>query len=308
MKQSQRIKYLYDLLRSSKQTYETLLNAFTKNNVTIGLRQLQRDIKDLELFINKNERLVKNRSKGKIIELEIKKRKTVNSPSFEEPSIFKTPIDKKNTEAKVAFFNNAILNRIPISIHKIENDVTSFNAEFEDITFTLFPLKIIYHNSNYYLGCYIKKKNEFGIFEINQLVKYQTYRRSKQFDYDKLLLSFNTYAKTLFGVTKNIDNNIYNIKLEFSSITGTYIETFLWHHSQKIKKEKNTIIMTLKCGINRELLSWIFMWMYNVRIVEPPELIDYYNRAIMEMQQVYKKDILFYRNIFVKKNVIIKAN
>jgi len=59
--------------------------------------------------------------------------------------------------------------------------------------------------------------------------------------------------------------------------------------------------MTLKCGINRELVGWIFMWLYNVRIVEPPELKAYYNKTIKEIQQVDKKDMLLYRNIFVEK-------
>lgn len=298
MKQTQRIRYLYDLLSGSKHTYETLLIAFSEKKVTVGLRQLQRDIKDLELFLDRDERFVKNRGKGKILELEIKKRTTVNSPYFVEASIFKTPIDKKDIETKVAFYNEVILKKAPLRIDKIQNDATSFNTEFKDTSFTLFPLKIIYHNSDYYLGCYIKKTKEFGIFEINQLVEYRTLIRSKQFDYDKLLIGFNTYAKTLFGVTKNIDDNIYKVKLEFSSVTGSYIETFVWHHSQKFKRKDNTIIMTLKCGINRELVGWIFMWMYNVRIVEPPELQDYYNRTINQIEKINTDKSLLYKNIF----------
>lgn len=299
MKQTKRIKYLYDLLSSSKHTYESLLNAFDKKKVIIGLRQLQRDIKDLELFLGNDEGLIKNRGKGKIVELEIKKRTTTNSPSFVEDSIFKTPLDNKDIETKVAFFNEVILKKTPVRIEKILNDATSFNSEFKDTSFTLFPLKIIYHNSDYYLGCYIKKKKEFGIFKINQLVEYQTLRRSKQYDYDKLLVGFDIYAKTLFGMTKNIDDNIYKIKLEFSSVTGTYIETFVWHHSQKLKRKDNTIIMTLKCGINRELVGWIFMWMYNVRIVEPPELQDYYSKTIKKIEEINTDKPLFYKNIFV---------
>jgi len=301
MKQIRRIKYLYDLLRNSKCTYEILLETFKKKRVTIGLRQLQRDIKDLELFLNKDERLVKNRVKGKILELEIKQQKTIKSLSFVETSIFKTPIDKKSLETKTAFFNEAILKNSPIRIDKISNDTTSFNAEFRDTSFTLFPLQIIYHNFDYYIGCYIPKIKKFEIFEIEQLVKYRTLRKSKQYDNDKLLMRYNAYAKTLFGVTKNIDNNIYKIKLQFSSITGSYIEIFNWHHSQKFNKKDNTIIMALECGINRELVGWIFSWMYNVKIIEPPELKAYYNKAIKEIRQINKKDMLLYRNIFVEK-------
>lgn len=30
--------------------------------------------------------------------------------------------------------------------------------------------------------------------------------------------------------------------------------------------------MTMHCGINRELVGWIFMWMTNVRVLNPPVL------------------------------------
>ena len=149
------------------------------------------------------------------------------------------------------------------------------------------------------MACYLIKSKTYAIFEINQFKKYTLERKSTTRDYDKLLFGYSNYAKSLFGVTKNVDDKIYRIKLEFSSVTGTYVESFVWHHSQKFKHQNNKVIMTLKCGINRELVGWIFMWMYNVRIVEPPELQDYYNKTIKEIQQINKKDMLLYRNIFV---------
>jgi hypothetical protein len=41
------------------------------------------------------------------------------------------------------------------------------------------------------------------------------------------------------------------------------------------------------------------MSMYNVRIVEPPELQDYYSRTIKEIQQINTDKSLLYKNIFV---------
>jgi hypothetical protein len=61
MKQSQSVKQLYMQLKIASQTYNQLSVFLKKENTTIGLRQLQRDIIDLELFVTPAEYLLKNR-------------------------------------------------------------------------------------------------------------------------------------------------------------------------------------------------------------------------------------------------------
>ena len=61
MKQSQRVKQLYMQLKIASKTYNQLSVFLKKENTTIGLRQLQRDIIDLELFLTPAEYLLKNR-------------------------------------------------------------------------------------------------------------------------------------------------------------------------------------------------------------------------------------------------------
>ena len=96
---------------------------------------------------------------------------------------------------------------------------------------------------------------------------------------------------------------IYNIKIEFTSVTGALVSKYFWHHSQHFEKNKGNHILTMKCGINRELLGWIFQWMYNIRIVEPAILKEYYDKALDEMIVNRKNNIPFvYRNIFEPKN------
>ncbi|MNG35937.1 hypothetical protein D3C85_1814520 [compost metagenome] len=57
--------------------------------------------------------------------------------------------------------------------------------------------------------------------------------------------------------------------------------------------------MTMKCGINRELVGWIFQWMYNVRIIEPVILQDYYNQTLRKITGNGKSEKhLVYDNIF----------
>ena len=57
--------------------------------------------------------------------------------------------------------------------------------------------------------------------------------------------------------------------------------------------------MTVYGGINRELIGWLFQWMYNVRIIEPQILVDKYDQALKEMVATRNGSRPFkYRNIF----------
>jgi predicted DNA-binding transcriptional regulator YafY len=103
-----------------------------------------------------------------------------------------------------------------------------------------------------------------------------------------------------FGVTKNINNEIYDIKIEVSYNLARFIESHHWHSTQKTTKRKSNLIIHFKCGINRELLGWLCQWMYNVRVIEPDILKTYYEKTIKEIQINNNSKLpLVYRNIFI---------
>ena len=299
MKQTQRIKHLYNSLIVSKLSYSQLLKYFEEKNIALGLRQLQRDIKELESLLGFDEELIKTRGLNKVLKLQIKKRPERHNCFSVVESEYNTPFNAVDVQDKLAFFDKAIINKVQVSIGKLELDPTSHNADFKIESITVFPISIIFHRSSYYLGVYDIKKNAYGIFDIRHIGKYKLGRKPSDFNYKSIIIGFKKYTNGHFGVTKNIDDNIYKITLEFSMVTGTYVMNFNWHHSQKFKRKDNTIVMTLKCGINRELVGWIFMWLYNVRVIGPPELNDYYNKAIKEIEKINTDKSLLYKNIFV---------
>jgi predicted DNA-binding transcriptional regulator YafY len=79
---------------------------------------------------------------------------------------------------------------------------------------------------------------------------------------------------------------VYSITLEFSSSTGQFIKQYFWHSSQTFKEQNGKIIMQLQCGINRELIGWLFMWMYNVKVIEPLILKEYYTKSLKKNTEV----------------------
>ena len=135
------------------------------------------------------------------------------------------------------------------------------------------------------------------LFEISQLIKVKIENRT--FDNKQLLTDLQELLNKRFGISKNNSDEIYQIKLEFTEVTGSLVQKYTWHHSQTFEMQGTNVIMTMQCGINRELLGWNFQWMHNVRILEPPILIATYNDILERIKK--RQDLKFpinYDNIF----------
>lgn len=301
MKSLERISLLYEYLKKRKSNLEDLLVYLEKHNYIISKRQLQRDIGKIYFLLNHNEKLLKDRDRNNNLYLKIEFSESNFKPSNKaNAKVIITQFSKIDKKISVTNnFINLIKNSKPIKILKIENDVTSENHNFENKALYFLPLTLIKHRFNNYIGGYNIKEKSFQIFELTQIKKYNAIKSEKTFPVKVLEEGFNTNFKNRFGVTKNTNDKVYNIKLMFSSVTGVYIKNRIWHSSQKFHQSNGILEMTLTCGINRELIGWIHSWMYNVKIIDPPELIEYFNKSIKEIDALNnKKAPLVYKNIF----------
>ena len=188
-----------------------------------------------------------------------------------------------------------------IKIIELINDYSVDNSKQTIAKIIFLPIKIIYHRGAFWVAGYAKTNiNEIAIFEISQLKKVEI--QDENFINDNFTEKLDNELSNRFGITKNIDNKVYDIKLEFTNITGSLVQKYSWHHSQKFNLIGGNHTMTLHCGINRELMGWIFQWMYNVRIVEPQILIDKFDETLKLIQKRQKNDAGFtYFNIFEPK-------
>ena len=92
---------------------------------------------------------------------------------------------------------------------------------------------------------------------------------------------------------------IDTIKIELANVIADFLAHHHWHATQQFSKQSGKTIVTFQCGINRELLGWLFQWLYNIKILEPPILKDYFEKTIHEISAVHQaKKPLVYRNIF----------
>ena len=348
LKQTERLKVIYDFLKHNAADAKTILEFLKQNDAEISLRQLQRDLTEVEkVFLQPSEKLTVtvvsyHKKIWKITSVETKIALSQESINILYLSILTHPnILKENKGLHFDLFkdllqktlhqsNNAIINgdnqqlinthfyeitkdvvfntnindiiwaithKKHIYILELINDYTVDNHVFKTSKIDFAPVFIIYHRGVFLVSGVEKQQQDVVIYEIDQLKKIKIL--DEGYNYDHFSNKIKTELDNRFGITKNINEAVYNIKLEFSSVTGAFVSRLFWHHSQHFEKIKGNYIMTMRCGINRELLGWLFQWMYNVRIIEPAILKEYYDKSLDEMMAIKKsKKSLIYRNIF----------
>ncbi|WP_299057025.1 WYL domain-containing protein [uncultured Polaribacter sp.] len=306
MKSLERINLLYKHLKKHTANLEELLIYLKTQKYIISKRQLQRDISKLNYFLKTGEQLVKDRDVTNSLLLRIYTIK--QDTALEKPidlSTFDTGFSNVKDQEDNSIredFTTLILNATPIKITDIQNDVTSENYNFETRPLYFLPLQFINHRFNIYIGGYNIKQKTYQIFELSQLKRYHKIKNKKTYEIHRLQSEFKNELAKRFGITKNINEEVYEIKLAFSLVTGAYIRKRHWHHSQLFSRKEDRLEMSLTCGINRELLSWLHSWIYNVKVLEPPVLVDYFKKSIKEVETLNNKKIpLVYKNIFVSK-------
>lgn len=300
MKQLERLLFLIESLKAKPCTTHELLAQLSEQNSNSSIRQLQRDFKDIALLLSNNETLKsfrKDKFKYFFIDISENDFTSANENKIYINTNFYVQSKSKHIDFNLNTIENAIKESKSIVISDIINDQTGDNNDFETKNIFFQPIQILIHRDSYYVGGYNIVKKCVQIFGINQIEKVKLSSYCELFpDVVKL---FNEELSNRFGVTKNIDSNTYTIVIEVSSVLAGFLKNNYWHHSQKFAKKNGNTIMYLKCGINRELMGWLFQWMYNIKIIEPPLLKEYYKAALNEIIFIDEsKKSLVYKNIF----------
>jgi predicted DNA-binding transcriptional regulator YafY len=171
-----------------------------------------------------------------------------------------------------------------ILINRLAGDSTSVSDVFS-VNDCVWPVKILFHRGCFYIATVRTADLRVLVFQIDHIDWSTDEIRKAPRDIQKLV---DDNLRNSFGITQNYDERTYDIELLFSETTGKFVSEQRWHHSQKIEKKATSTgevnyIVKLKCGINRELVGWLFQWMSNVKVLGPPELITLYNEQLDQM-------------------------
>jgi predicted DNA-binding transcriptional regulator YafY len=301
-----RLRLVYTTLKTRPFSLDELTELYADSGYLKSRRQIQRDLKEVALFFQEKESIktfyVLKEKYFHIQSSQVSIDATNESPILHHTG-FNLPKSKPIENSNRAIIQEAISKNNMILIHNLKNDETGDNFSFITKKIQIIPVMLVFHRNNYYVGGYNVTQNRVVFYGVRQMEGVTILPETcKTDDY------YNLVSKELasrFGVTKNINSNIYTIQIEISNVLSEFIQNHTWHHSQEFEKKKGKMLLTLTCGINRELLGWLLQWMYNIKIIEPKILRTYYERTIKEVLAVHDaKKSLVYKNIFETTEVI----
>jgi len=296
-----RLYYLHQLLQQKAISLNEIQEYYFKKQVVKSKRQIQRDLEDVLLFLQSNE-FIASQYIGKIKYFQIKRKPTLDNEMADHyldplATKFNTPKQNISVELHLELIQNAIKTGHIIQIGKLKNDETGDNFNFSTKQISIIPIKIIEHRNSLFIGGYNNKENSIVFYSIRQLDKIKILAEKCTPNLYQTQLKQELHSR--FGITKNINSELYTIKIEVANVLSDFIQNHNWHPTQHFSKKRGKTILTLECGINRELIGWLFQWMYNIKILEPPLLKDYFEKALFEITAVNQaRKPLVYRNIF----------
>ena len=272
-----RLRLVYTTLKTRPFSLNELTVLYTSSGYLKSRRQIQRDLKEVELFFQEKESLKTFyvlKEKYFHIQSTLTSFDDSNEGNALHYTSFNFPKSKPIESSKRALINEAISKNNMLLIRDLKNDETGDNFSFTSKKIQIIPVLMIFHRNNYYIGGYNVSQNQVVIYGIRQMEGVSILPKTcKPKDYYYLV---SKELDSRFGVTKNINSNIYTIQIEISNVLSEFVQNHTWHHSQQFEKKKGKTLLTLTCGINRELLGWLFQWMYNIKIIEPPVLKSYF--------------------------------
>lgn len=295
-----RLRLVYTTLKTRPFSLDELTELYVASGYLKSRRQIQRDLKEVALFFQEKESIktfyVLKEKYFHIQSSQVSIDATNESLALHHTG-FNLPKSKPIENSNRAIIQEAISKNNLILIRNLKNDETGDNFSFITKKIQIIPVTLVFHRNNYYVGGYNITQNRVVFYGVRQMEGITILPETcKTDDYSNLV---SKELASRFGVTKNINSNIYTIQIEISNVLSEFIQNHTWHHSQEFEKKKGKMLLTLTCGINRELLGWLLQWMYNIKIIEPKILRTYYERTIKEVLAVHDaKKSLVYKNIF----------
>jgi len=84
------------------------------------------------------------------------------------------------------------------------------------------------------------------------------------------------------------DNKSYNFEFIFPKEIASEVLETNYYHNQHIKLcEDGTVYLSFKCTLLRDVYNWVLGEGHNVKVLNPPELVDMMKREVKKLGQYY---------------------
>lgn len=188
----------------------------------------------------------------------------------------------------------AIQNQRKFKLIKVAYDHTSLSSAVK-FPLNLLPLQILYHRGCIHLCGLTEAHKKLVILALEQVCEYEA--SNDMFDASLFIENMEEQMNKRFGITENMNEQVYDIEIEFSEMTGHFVKNHFWHKTQSFERAANgNWLMRMQCGINRELVGWIFQWMSNARVLQPLMLRQMMETKLSATLDLYTTNIELHSN------------
>ncbi|UAY54022.1 helix-turn-helix transcriptional regulator [Arachidicoccus terrestris] len=172
-----------------------------------------------------------------------------------------------------------------LKVMKIQPD-TKNPAPLPRMPIVMLPMQVLYHNGSIYILLLIENSLELVVYDLSRFKQFDILENI--FSTQKFMDHFYAEASKRFGVEPNLDDEVYDIRLEFSPSAGAFISNRFWHCTQRFgQKSSGRWEMRMNTGINTELVDWIFGWGNQVKVLGPELLQEKLKEKLVTMMDIY---------------------
>lgn len=171
-----------------------------------------------------------------------------------------------------------------MELRTVAYDYTSLSASLQ-YPLRFQPLQLLYHRGCIHLAGFTLDK-KLMVLAVEQVQDYAL--TNDMFDATALMPLLQLEMEKRFGVSENMNEAVHDMEIEFSEYTGSFVSHHFWHPSQQFSRlPDGNYLLKLRCGINRELVGWIFQWMSNARVLAPLELKTMVEEKLQDITRLY---------------------
>lgn len=145
-------------------------------------------------------------------------------------------------------------------------------AQTNPSSFILSPYYLKQYNSRWFLFGLNHEINSISNLALDRIVSFTEIQNAFV---ENSIVDFEEYFEDIIGVTINSEAQLTKILIEIKNERWPYIETKPIHGSQKVKsKNQDSTTIELNMMINKELISLLFSFGADIKVIEPKVLSD----------------------------------
>lgn len=183
----------------------------------------------------------------------------------------------------------ALHNNRMIVIESIGINSANMHVTESDFPLDLAPMQLVFHRGRTYMAGF-NNMEKLIIFPIDRNTRFHL--TNTKFNRKNLTETFHEKMGLLFGISDPIDDQVYDIEIEYTKAYGESWMRYFWHQSQQWRQlENGNYMLHLHCSIGRELVGFLGYGLDKIKVHRPQLLKEMLVEKAQRMVDLHEQDL-----------------